>query len=151
MGIATGNYDFWVHGIGAIVETILPSTQQTITRDGRYGTIIEQNAGTYNWCHFVIPTPTVWDDNGLDYRDMWLKAETNENAQVEQIHVYDGERNVVRINYAKNPLRGLINHSINLPDHQVFNGMIVCVQLRFLDGEIRGKAILKGVGVRFHT
>jgi hypothetical protein len=89
-------YDFTVHGATILVEY----PDRLRTGDGRptlhprragWGTDVWQEANTSNWFHFAIPTPDVLrDEHKLSLRYIHFRAETNENARIEQVHIWHG-------------------------------------------------------------
>jgi len=81
-------YDFWTHGVSVAVETMDDVTE--IVRAGG-GTTVFQKAGTRNWYHFAVPTPTLVDDEEkISLKIMAFHGATTNNAVVEVMHAWMG-------------------------------------------------------------
>ncbi len=137
-------YDFWTHGI---------SVQAAKTADIRRGgarAIVYQSNNENNWFFFAIPTPTIHDGDDVQHRDVFLKAWVNQGAKVEQVHVWDGNERVARFDHLGYVNRD-IDESWNIPDRRASYGLVVCIRVEFLNGNVPGEVHFFGAGARFEA
>lgn len=138
-------YDFWTHGVNTIVE--YPDQTQLIRHTG-WGTLIRQSADTNNWFHIAIPSPTFLEDDGsvfLQY--IRLRAEVNENARIDLIHLrVDGT-----LIYSENVMLTdqIVDRQFDNPNRELQGGLVVAVHVQFLTGSPTGQIIFRGAGARF--
>jgi len=148
-------YHFFTHGTSVQVE--YPKRVEYLRRAGFY-TKITQNAGTDNWFHFAIPTPTKHDNNDMEHYDVYLRAWVNENARVADVHVWDGNRRVQNFGGSGEPkgtpplpfVNQVIDWYGNIPDQKVKYGLVVCVHVEFLTGAPKGEVHFIGAGACFN-
>jgi len=86
----------WVHGHSMQIE--YPDLLNVMWRAGFYMRI-EGKPGTNNWFHFSIPTPVIVNDNRLRVGSVMLRFKTmSDDAIVQDIHIYDGEKKIAAHN-----------------------------------------------------
>jgi len=150
-------YAYWTHGVDGQIEwpnMVLDGGQGTPVghpRRAGFGLCVRQNAGTTNWFHFAIPTPTkLHDDASIWLKNIHLRIEVNENAMVDSVHLWDGGS---RFQTWDN--LSLVGQSIDQdfdnPDHNTSSGIVVCVLVKFLDGNETGQVTFVSAGGRYHS
>jgi hypothetical protein len=145
-------WDFWTHGIAAIIEKASPDQ---IVRRLAWGTRVCQPGNTSNWFHFAITTPTQIDgETSIGLVAAYVKATVNPNARITSIHVHVGGREVVQKNGLD--LRGpAIDYQLDLPLQLVRDaagtggGLVVSVGVEFLTGTPVGEITFTGAAARF--
>ena len=140
-----GEYEYWLHGTSMHVE--YPDRVQHIRRAGYY-TEVRQDPGTANWFNFAIPTPTIHNGKKMRCSHVHLMAEVHENAKLDKVHIWDGDRCVQEIDDL-----GLMDQHVDktftIPKQRVRNGLLISVYVEFLEGEEPGELHFMGAGASF--
>jgi hypothetical protein len=143
--VAMSEYEYWLHGTSIRVE--YPDRVEHIRRAGYY-TEVRQKAGTSNWFHFAIPTPTIHAGKKMKHSHAHLLAEVHESAKLDKVHIWDGDRCVKKIDDL-----GLTDQHVartfEIPKQFVRNGLLVSVYVEFLEDEQPGEVHFMGAGASF--
>jgi len=147
-------YEFWVHGVDVQIE--YPENIVGPTGDGPahprrsgWGMLVYQKANTSNWFHFAIPTPTLVLDQEVNLSYIGLRAEINETARIDTIHVRHG--NHILLTQAVDISNGSVDETFPCPKTSIRDGVALCVHISFLPGDARGMVIFKGAGAFFRS
>ncbi len=149
------NYEMWTHGVDVQIEypdriVSIGSDERADVRRSGWGTLVFQKGDTTNWLHFGIPTPVIRENQKVFLDSIRLRAEINENAQIDVVHIRHDNRKIS-------------THEVNLTDcsadetfYQVpkqllQHGIALCVHIRFFPGENRGMVIFQGAGAQFNV
>lgn len=84
-------YQFWTHGVNAIVED---DSNLKITRSAN-GLILERTGGTpETWVHFPIPSATRLDDDAVSVYHAWLIGWAGDDTMISAVVVKMASRNI---------------------------------------------------------
>jgi len=154
-----GKYVNWVHGSDVNIEWTNKihdggsNSAPGHPRPTGRGTIVRQESGV-NWFHFAVPTPTVVNGDITDttpvvIEDVFLHATVNESAQVDRVHVWDGDTRI----WVRNDIEGLENQEIvekwDVSDDPVSRGVVISVRVHFHTGGEVGTVTFHGAGAQF--
>jgi hypothetical protein len=103
-----------------------------------------QKANTSNWFHFAIPTPTWIHDREVNLGFVGLRAEINETAKIDTIHIRHGNHIILRQDVDISNCS--VDETFQCPKAIIHDGVALCVHIRFLPGDTRGMVIFKGAG-----
>lgn len=82
----------WTHGNSLTVET--SQNLASIIHIG-WGTELRFVPGKSSWCHILIPTPVIVDDQRLKVQKLFLFFNVNEGqGSIRNIHIYDGPNRI---------------------------------------------------------
>jgi hypothetical protein len=138
-------YEYWLHGSCVHVE--YPDRLKHIRCAGYY-TEVHQKGGTSNWFNFGIPTPTIHNGKPMKHSRVHLLAEVLENAKLDKVHIWDGDRCVQKID--KLGLKHQhVDREFDVPPQKVRHGLMISVYVEFLDGEEEGEVHFIGAGATF--
>jgi len=140
------SYSHWVHGVATIVEH--PTRAKSIYHWGG-GTVVEQEADTYNWFHLAIPTPTTEGSKAVFLEFVHVRGHMNENARLAEIHIWDGNKRIHTQTcvITDEPVDDEFKLEENV---MVTTGVNCCLKVEFLTGKQPiGKATFYGAGGRF--
>jgi hypothetical protein len=138
-------YEYWLHGTSVRVE--YPDRVEHIRRAGYY-TEVRQNPGTTNWFNFAIPTPTIHAGKRMKYSRAHLVAEVHENAKIDKVHIWDGDRCVTKFDNL-GLLHQHVDRAFDIPSRRVRYGLLVSVYVEFLKGKSVGEVHFMGAGASF--
>ena len=139
-------YEFWAHGVETVVE--FPDRTAEVRHAG-WGTLIRQAAGTDNWFHIAIPSAKIIDNSVTKMCEIRLRAEVNENAQIDLIHFRDDGKLI--FSQAVNFMNQNVDEVFPSDDLPIEGGISLCIHVRFLSGSRLGYIIVKSAGGAFLT
>lgn len=85
-------YDYWIHGVSTFVEDPVPVTLMV---HAGYGTLVQQPAGTDNWFHIPLPSPTILDDDSeVAVVRVAFNARVNENACIKAVELWMNDERI---------------------------------------------------------
>ncbi|MGH8992873.1 MAG: DUF6623 family protein [Acidimicrobiia bacterium] len=160
-----GRYDMWIHGVSAVVEH--PVEGMNVRHAGN-GMILQQPAGSWNWVHITVPTPTIIDgDAEVAATRIAFTADVNENARIKDVHVYMGGQHISADSVDWSGTRLRRDSFLGEPFFDPFRDGIaaraaprirhadgpltLCLRVEFLDGAETGEICLTGAGAAFDT
>ncbi|CAB5090707.1 hypothetical protein D3OALGB2SA_1300 [Olavius algarvensis associated proteobacterium Delta 3] len=146
-------YEMWTHGVDVQIE--YPDRSVGISGDRRaqprrsgWGTLVYQMGGTTNWFHFGIPTPAIMANQQVFLDSIRLRAEINENAQIDVVHIRHGNRKIST--HEVNLTDGSTDETFyQVPKQMLLQGIALCIHIRFIPGEKLGMVIFQGAGASF--
>jgi len=146
--IMADTFKFWTHGAALIPEYTAADNGANnglnIRRAG-FGTVVRQTAGTWNWFHLAVPSPTRLDDDVSRHIRAWLDVQVNNFAVITHIHVREGGSLLHSMSLNHTGQNGIVN--INVPDGSVSRPICICVRARFDTNA--GMIIFRGAGMEF--
>lgn len=142
-------HEFWVHGVDVQIEypeniVGLTGEEPVSPRRSGWGTLVHQKANTSNWFHFAIPTPTLIGDKEVQLSFIGLRAEINDTARIDTIHIRHD--NHVLVTEDVNITNCSVDETFQCPRTIMRHGLALCVHISFLPGDARGMVIFKGAG-----
>jgi len=135
-------YDYWTHGVSMAVEDMNPVT--LLQRTGR-GTVVRQTAGSGNWFHFAVPTPTVVDDEEeIHVVVVAFHAETRNNAIIREVNAWMGGTFL-----GGDPVGGSTPHVYHpwKMNFRLTGPVVVCLWVDFLQAD--SEVTFQGAGAGF--
>lgn len=142
-------YEFWVHGVDVQIEypeniTGSMGDAPAHPRRSGWGTLVYQKPNTANWFHFAIPTPTLLHDQDVTLSYVGFRAEINETARIDTIHIRHGNR--VILSKDVDISNCSVDETFQAPKTLIRQGVALCVHISFLQGDTRGMVIFKSAG-----
>jgi hypothetical protein len=141
-----GRYEFWTHGVDTVVE--FPNKTAEVRHAG-WGTLIRQAAGTDNWFHIAIPSAKIIDKPLAKMREIHLRAEVNESAQIDLIHFRDDGKLI--FSKAVSFTNRVVDEVFQRDDLPIEGAISLCIHVTFLSGSHLGYIIVRSAGGAFLT
>jgi hypothetical protein len=137
-------HELWTHGVNTIVE--FPSRTTEIRHAG-WGTLVSQVQNTDNWFHIPMPSLKMIDNKNAIMREIRLKAEVNENARVDLVHIR--EDRALIFSRVVSFTDTAIDEVFQRADFPIQGGVTLCIHISFLTGSPIGTAIFRSAGAAF--
>ena len=139
----------WMHGANMQVE--YPRRLTSVRATGPF-VRIEGARGQNTWIHFPLPTSAVIDGSRMRVQAAQVSFRTRENAAVDEVIVYDGEKRIAE--HMDLNLRGdHLNDRFEVPGNpEIGKGINVTLGIRFDDAapDVRSMQIeVIGVGLEY--
>lgn len=146
------SYKMWIHGVNVVAQHTALSNEDDrglFMMPLSWGMVVRQDAGTYNWFHLALPTPTRLDDHPSYHYDAWLNVEIADQAEITDAHVYNVIGPHDRTSFSKTPINDPIPPAgyrsfsgqleFDLRDLNAVGPMVLSVRVEF-DGALGGPA-----------
>ena len=141
-------WEYWAHGVSAIVE--FPNLPFE-TRRNTFGLTLRQRENTENWVHLALPTPVVADNKKVFLMYALLKGATNENARVDYLKVADDKGSLFErsVSFTDETFDERIRViPVGQPAPLLRSGITFSMRVKFLSGVPIGAVILGSAGTR---
>ena len=139
-------YEFWTHGVDTVIE--FPNRTAEVRHAG-WGTLVRQAACTDNWFHIAIPSAKIINNALAKMREIRLRAEVNEAARIDLIHLRDDEKLV--FSQAVSLTNQMVDEVFQRADLPIEGGISLCIHVTFLSGSRLGYIMIRSAGGAFLT
>lgn len=151
-------YDFWTHGVSTFVEDPVPGT---VMVHAGYGTLVHQPAGTENWFHIPLPSPTILDsDTEVAVVRVAFRARVNENARIKAVELWRNNEKISGgdpVEWSDEPIYKAWWVGDEWPAGSAApprimhsdGGLSLRFRVAFLDGAVPGEITFQGAGAQF--
>lgn len=150
---------FWTHGINVVPELTPFGTNTNndlFLRPTGFGTFVRQGAGTQNWFHLGITTPSRLDSDAIYIRRLILRVDEGREAIVDAVNVHEARPNAqgsprIASNLHLNAERRQFEYTYDIRDSRISGPVVLSVRVMFNEGSAQDRTInFLGFGVDFH-